>query len=56
MNLVLYILSMLIIMAGTIAYSQLSVALFAFVLLVAGVFIYRFQDHPAVREWVEKYF
>lgn len=36
--------------------NQLMVVGFVLFLLIAGLFIFQFQDHPAVREWVEKVF
>lgn len=42
-------------LASYIANQFIVVGLVLF-LLIAGLFIFQFQDHPAVREWVEKVF
>ncbi|MDD5119455.1 MAG: hypothetical protein PHP90_12765 [Sulfuricurvum sp.] len=48
--------AMLFIALAAYLFGQMSVVGFTLFLLIVGLFIFRFQDHPAVREWVEKVF
>lgn len=48
--------AMLLIALAAYLFGQMSVVGFTLFLLIVGLFIFRFQDHPAVREWVEKVF
>ena len=52
----LFIFLMIIIAVGAFTAHQISVGILTVWLLMFGVFIYRFQDHPAVQEWLEKHF
>lgn len=47
---------MLLIVFAAYIFGQMSVVGFTLFLLIVGLFIFRFQDHPAVREWVDKVF
>jgi len=51
-----FILSMSFVIIAAIASSQTVVAVWVFGLMMAGLFVARHYDHPAVREWVEKWF
>jgi MFS-type transporter involved in bile tolerance (Atg22 family) len=48
--------AMLLTALAAYAANQMIVVGFIVVLLLTGLFIFQFQDHPSVREWVEKYF
>jgi glutathione S-transferase len=48
--------TMLLIASAAYLFGQMSVVGLTLFLLIVGLFIFRFQDHPAVREWVEKVF
>lgn len=48
--------AMLLTALAAYASNQMIAVGFILILLLAGLFIFQFQDHPAVREWVEKYF
>lgn len=52
----LFVFLMIIIALGAFTAHQISVGILALGLLMFGVFIYQFQDHPAVHEWLEKHF
>lgn len=52
----LFISLMIIIAVGALTAHQISVGILALGLLMLGVFIYQFQDHPTVQEWLEKHF
>lgn len=48
--------AMLLTALAAYAANQMIVVGFIVVLLLAGLFIFQFQDHPAVQEWVKKVF
>jgi glutathione S-transferase len=48
--------AMLLIALAAYLFGQMSVVGLSLFLLIAGLFIFQFQDHPAVREWVEQVF
>ncbi|MDD2781952.1 hypothetical protein [Sulfuricurvum sp.] len=48
--------AMLLIALAAYLFAQMSVVGFTLFLLIVGLFIFRFQDHPTVREWVDKVF
>jgi hypothetical protein len=52
----LFISLMIIIATGAFTAHEITVGILALGLLMFGVFIYQFQDHPAVQEWLEKHF
>lgn len=56
MNITLYAALMVFITIAALAAHQTLIALLASALLMAGLFLYRYQNHTAVREWMEKYF
>lgn len=48
--------AMLLTALAAYAANQMIVVGFILTLLLVGLFIFQFQDHPAVLEWVEKFF
>lgn len=48
--------AMLLIALAAYLFGQMSAVGFTLFLLIVGLFIFRFQDHPAVREWIDKVF
>jgi hypothetical protein len=48
--------AMLLIALVAYLFAQMSVVGLTLFLLIVGLFIFQFQDHPAVQEWVEKVF
>jgi hypothetical protein len=48
--------AMLLIAWAAYLFTQMSVVGLTLFLLIVGLFIFRFQDHPAVREWIDKVF
>lgn len=56
MTLTVFSVLMVFITMAALAANQTVVAVLAFILLMTGWFVYRHQSHPAVREWLEKYF
>lgn len=56
MNIYLFAGAMLLIAASAFASQIYLVGDGAVSLLVTGLFVDRFQDHPAVQEWLERYF
>ena len=48
--------AMLLVALAAYLFGQMSVVGLTLFLLIVGLFIFRFQDHPAVREWVDKIF
>lgn len=56
MTIILYAALMVFITVAALATHQTLVAVLVSGLLMAGVFVHRYQNHPVVREWMEKYF
>lgn len=48
--------AMLLVALAAYLFGQMSVVGLTLFLLIVGLFIFLFQDHPAVREWVDKVF
>lgn len=48
--------AMLLTALAAYAANQMIAVGFILILLIVGLFIFQFQDHPSVREWVEKVF
>ena len=48
--------AMLLVALAAYLFGQMSVVGFTLFLLIVGLFIFQFQDHPAMREWVNKVF
>lgn len=51
-----FTIAMLLIASAAYQFGQMSVVGLTLFLLFVGLFIFQFQDHPAVREWVDKVF
>jgi len=54
----LYIFSALMLLVASAAFAdhQYGIGLFTLGLAMAGIFIYKNYDHPAVLEWVKRWF
>jgi hypothetical protein len=56
MKIFTFVVMMTLITSAAFASHEITVGILALGLLMLGVFIYQFQDHPAVQEWLERYF
>ncbi|MDD3597775.1 hypothetical protein [Sulfuricurvum sp.] len=52
----LYSFLMLLIILSALWADVLVVGMLAFGLWLGGLFVYRYQNHPVIREWLEKVF
>lgn len=48
--------AMLLIASAAYFFGQMSVVGWTLFLLIVGLFIFQFQDHPTVRKWVDRFF